>query len=228
MRRSPSSAAPGRATSATGARFMLTPAARSVRAAARPSARACPASRTSAAARCRRAGDAAHRPALLVGHDDQRRAQAARALDRLQPAHDRAHLRGRAHVAREQDHAGRLAAGDPRAQRRRRRQPVVGEDHVLADELAQRRLRRRGARRRRAGAQRLGRPLGGLRSARAEREDRRQQLAYHRLTPRAYVLHHRGCARPSASCSSSPRSLRHPHRRRRQPRRARPRRRGAA
>jgi len=84
------------------------------------------------------AREAPHRAALLVDHHEQRGAQAARAGDRLQRAHDAAHLTRGAHVAREQDHAGGLAARDPGAQRPRRRESVVGEDHVLADELAQR------------------------------------------------------------------------------------------
>ena len=80
----------------------------------------------------RRAGDAPHRPALLVGHHDERCAQAGRAADRLQAAHRRAQLAGRADVAREDDHAGRLPAGDPaaqggrRGQARRRRRSCAG------------------------------------------------------------------------------------------------------
>ena len=87
------------------------------RAAARPSARACAgACATSRRRARRRAGDAPHRAALLVDHDDQRRAQPARPLDRLQAAHDVAHLRRRsARCARR----GSRPAASPRAMRRR-------------------------------------------------------------------------------------------------------------
>jgi pimeloyl-ACP methyl ester carboxylesterase len=136
------------------------PAARSVRAAARPSARARGGAHLGRRPRGR-AGDAAHRPALLVGHDDQRRAQAGRAANRLQAAHRRQHLPRRPDVAREEDDARRLAARDPPAQPGRRTQAVVGEDHVLADGLAQRQRRRlRGARTQDAGG---GRAPGGKR-----------------------------------------------------------------
>ena len=93
---------------------------------------------------------------------------------------------------------GRLAARDAPPQRRRRHEPVVREDHVLADELAHGQ-RRRGRRRPRA---RL-RARGVLAPDRAlhGREEQRGNTAEIWLTTRPYVLHHQGCARSPSSSS---------------------------
>ena len=135
----------------------------------------------------RGAGDAPHRPALLVDHDDERRAQPARPRDGLQAANDAAHLAGRAHVASEEDHARRLAASDAPAQRRRRREPVVGEDHVLADELAHRQRGRVCG----AGPTPCSpRPEAPTAKAPGKAASSAAKTIEIWLTPRPYVLHH--------------------------------------
>ena len=114
------------------------PAARSVAAVARPSARATdgrPVAAIAGRAARRRARQPLHAAALLVDHEQQRRPQAGRPRDAPQRPRERADLRRRAEVGAQEDDPRRLAAADAREQRRRRRAPGEGEDDVLAGEL---------------------------------------------------------------------------------------------
>ena len=142
------------------------PAARSVAAVARPSARATDGRPVAAIAGALRDGAPGRRCTLPPSWSTMSSSgarTAAGCADAPQRARERADLRRRAEVGAQEDDARRLAAADARQQRPRRRAPGEREDDVLAGELARRSAR--GSRRGRAGrlCVRLGprrRPLG--------------------------------------------------------------------
>ncbi len=128
----------GRTTSTTGARSTFMPAARSVAAVARPSARATDGRPLAAIAGALRDGAPGRRCTLPPSWSTMSSSGARRPAgprDAPQRPRERADLRRGAEVGAQEDDARRLAAVDAREQRRRHGAPGEGEDDVLAGEL---------------------------------------------------------------------------------------------
>ena len=85
----------------------------------------------------RRPVDPLHLPALLVDHDQQRRAQPGRAADRLQPADQPLAGGAAGKVLGEEDHAGQLAAADHPHHAPGRFGSAKADDDALPGKLAQ-------------------------------------------------------------------------------------------
>ena len=121
----------GRTTSTTGARSTFMPAARSVAAVARPSARATDGRPVAAIAGALRDGAPGRRCTLPPSWSTMSSSgarTAGRPRDAPQRPRERAHLRRRAEVGAQEDDARRLAAADAREQRRAARvRPANGK-----------------------------------------------------------------------------------------------------
>ncbi len=194
----------GRTTSTTGARSTFMPAARSVAAVARPSARATDGRPVAAIAGALRDGAPGRRCTLPPSWSTMSSRGAPRPAgrgDAPQRPRERAHLRRRAEVGAEEDDARRLAAADAREQRRRRRAPGEGEDDVLAGQLRVGQARGR-PRRRRAGRLRVGGPPSSWSPGRRTRPWRRRRRGARAASAAAQALTARswsprsGAARP--------------------------------